>query len=279
MQGKAAGEEAGLQPPSPCYSRGMATLKDFAVSVIRTLGLEPTKNRIMGLVAFAAIEGGHWFNQARFNPMNTMRSATGAKQAPGTINGIKAYPDWNTGIKATAATIAQSNMAPIANALKNDVDPRSFLAAVTKSAWCPGCDYTPYDPVALYLAKANLPDKSGTSLPDVATASDFLTKWGPWILGALAIATLGGIYYVSTKPGGIKGFLGMGARETGLGTRRRPRNNPLRSGASRATISYNISKLQREHRGDPKWPHKRIVAAALNNARRTSRGELPEYLN
>lgn len=253
----------------------MATLKDFAVSLLNTIGLEPTPNRIVSLVAFGGIEGGHWFNSARFNPMNTMYPASGATQAQGLLNGIKAYPDWNTGIKATAATIVQKNMAPIANALKNDVNPREFLTAVTKSAWCPGCDYTKFDPVAIYQAKGNLQDKGSSPIPSVAQATDWLTKYGPWILAIGGALVLGGIYYVSTRPGGIKGFLGMGAREPGYGTRRRPRENPLRSGASRATISSNIRKLHREH---PDWAHKRVVAAALNNARRTARGPLPKYL-
>jgi hypothetical protein len=256
----------------PEYHAAMATLKDFSVALLDTLGLEPTKNRIISIVAFAAIEGGHWANTARFNPMNTMKDAPGAVQAQGLLNGIKAYPDWPTGIKATAATIAQKNMLPIAAALKNDADPVAFLAAVTKSAWCPGCDYTKFNPEALYVQRANIQDKAQTALVAGAqAASDWMTKWGPWILGGLALITLGGIYYVSTKPGGFKGFLGMGARE---GTRRR-RDNPLKRGSSRQVISANIRKLHREH---PSWSQKRVVAAALNNARRTSRGPLPQYL-
>jgi hypothetical protein len=60
-----------------------------------------------------------------------------------------------------------------------------------------------------------------------------------------------------------------------MARRRRRRKNPLKSGSSRATISHNISKLHREH---PDWPQKRVVAAALNNARRTGRGKRPKYL-
>jgi hypothetical protein len=41
---------------------------------------------------------------------------------------------------------------------------------------------------------------------------------------------------------------------------------PLKRGSSQAVISHNIRKLHHEH---PDWAHKRVVAAALNNARRT----------
>lgn len=157
----------------------MATPKDFAIALLDRLGLEVTDNRLIGLVAFIAIEGGHWHDSARYNPMNTMYPAPGAVQAPGLLTGIKSYPDWQTGIAATAATIAQSNMRPIAVALKDNVDPRAFLRAVTQSQWCPGCDYTPFDPYALYKARANEQDGS-------VIASGAKTNWK-------TAAVLGGI--------------------------------------------------------------------------------------
>jgi hypothetical protein len=49
---------------------------------------------------------------------------------------------------------------------------------------------------------------------------------------------------------------------------------PLRKGSSRAAISSNIRKLRREG-----YPQKRAVAAALNNARRTTPySKRPAYL-
>lgn len=43
---------------------------------------------------------------------------------------------------------------------------------------------------------------------------------------------------------------------------------PLKRGSSQPVLSANIRTLKREH---PDWAHKRVVAAALNNARRTKR--------
>jgi hypothetical protein len=256
----------------------MATPKEFVVALLNRLGLEPTKNRIIGLVDFAAREGGHWGNPVtRFNPMNTSLSMSGAKNVVGQV---KAYTSWGQGIEATARTLLQSNMRPIVDALKADADPHVILHAVTMTPWCPqsspGCkEYDVGDPNALYLSYANRQD-NGTSLstPPGTAAGDWLTKWGPWLLAGGLVAVGFGAWYVSQKPGGIKGFIGMGARENPV--KRRARRNPLQRGASRQVISANIRKLHREH---PDWAHNRVVAAALNNARRTHRGRLPAYLH
>jgi hypothetical protein len=200
---------------------GMATLKEIAVAVLNRLGVEPTRNRIIGLVAFGAIEGGHFQNSARYNIFNTMRDMPGATQAPGLLKGIKAYPDWKTGIEATARTIAQSNMASIRNALAQDVDPKVFLHAVTRSAWCPGCNYDPFDPIALYRARADVSD-GGTAVSS-SGAGDFMTAWGPWILGGLALATGGALWYYHSQKSGGRGILGsLGLRETRHKVRRLP---------------------------------------------------------
>jgi hypothetical protein len=263
----------------------MATPKEFAVALLNRLGLEPTKNRIIGLVDFAAREGGHWVQtRTRYNPMNTGLPMSGAKNA---VGAIKAYTSWGQGIEATARTLLQSNMSPILKALKLDADPHVILKSVTMTPWCPqpkpgekpnGCEqYDVGDPNALYLSYANRQD-NGTSMSTTgAPVSDWLTQWGPWLLVGGLVLVGAGAWYVSTKPGGIKGFIGMGARENPAkrSSRNRARRNPLKGGSSRATISANIRKLHHEH---PDWAHNRIVAAALNNARRTSRGALPPYL-
>lgn len=212
----------------------MATLKDFAVALLNTLGLEPTKNRLISLVAFGAIEGGHWNNTATYNPFNTTLNAPGAVSVNSV--GVKAYPNWATGIKATAATIAQTNMRPIAVALKNNVDPKAFLTAVTQTPWCPrtdaygnptGCQaYDTYDPIKLYFAHANIDDGGGMTIP-TTVAGDWLTQWGPWLLVGLATLTGAGLWYLSKKPGGIRGFLGVDrARRRG---RRAARNRAKRA--------------------------------------------------
>jgi hypothetical protein len=262
----------------------MATPKEFAVALLNRLGLQPTKNRIIGIVDFAAREGGHWNNSARYNPLNTTRNMSGAVSKNSA--GVKAYTSWGQGIEATALTLLQTakgfDMSPIVNALKADADPHIILKSVTATPWCPqsspGCaQYDVGDLNALYLSYANKND-NGTALSATGTPpnEDFLTKYGSWLLVGGLLLVGAGAWYVSTKPGGFKGFIGMGARENpARRSRSRAQRNPLKGGSSRATISANIRKLHHEH---PQWAHNRVVAAALNNARRTSRGALPPYL-
>jgi hypothetical protein len=258
----------------------MATPKEFAVALLNRLGLEPTKNRIMGIVCFAAREGGHWRNKALYNPLNTTRKMAGAVSKNSA--GVKAYTSWGQGIEATALTLLQTakgfDMSPIVNALKADADPHVILKSVTATPWCPqsspGCaQYDVGDMNALYLGYANTNDNGSSLAAGAPPQGDWLTKYGSWLLVGGLVLVGAGAWYVSTKPGGFKGFIGMGARENPV--KRRARRNPLKSGASRATISANIRKLHREH---PDWAHNRVVAAALNNARRTHRGMLPAYL-
>jgi hypothetical protein len=149
----------------------MATPLDFAKALLDRLSLSRTQNRLIGLVDFAAREGGHWGNSAtRFNPFNTSLPMPGATNA---VGAVKAYTSWEQGIEATARTIAQSNMRPILDALKDDADPHTFLHSITLTPWCPqnipGCqEYDVGDPIALFNGYANRQD-SGTSLSSGGT--------------------------------------------------------------------------------------------------------------
>ena len=176
----------------------MATPKDFAKALLNRLGLSQTDNRIVSLVAFAGIEGGHWHNPARFNPFNTMLDAPGAEQAPGLLHGIKAYADWPSGIDATARTMLQGNMRPIMDALNADADPQDFLASISQSKWCPGCPaYEQSNARALYQYHANEQDSDHTSL---STFSPLAIARAHPLLALLGIlAATGGIIYLITK--------------------------------------------------------------------------------
>jgi hypothetical protein len=175
----------------------MTTPLEFSAALLDYMGVPRTQNRLVGLVAFAAIEGGHWHDSAKHNPFNTMYPAPGAVQAPGLLTGIKSYPDWPTGIAATAHTIGQSNMKPIADALRNDVDPQSFLAAITQSAWCPGCNYTPFNAQALYNSHANEQDGQA----DLAVSSGVTPTWKVIAGGLLIIGAAGGAAWYVKKHG------------------------------------------------------------------------------
>lgn len=220
----------------------MATRADFAKALLNRLGIPVSQNRIVGLVAFAAIEDGHWGNvnphlKGTRNPFNTTLPMPGSRRLPGFAANIQGYKDWPQGIEATARTMAQGNMRAMIDALKHDVSGQEFLTAVTNTAWCPGCDYTPFNAQALYNAKANVQDSGGTNI-----ASGGGPNW-PWILGIAAVIALGigGLWYWRTGT-----FFGLGkgsghtiARLLGAG------ENPVGVGAGSSKMkSKRSSRVQ-----------------------------------
>lgn len=169
----------------------MATPLDASKALLNRLGIPWSQNRLVGLVAFFAQEGGHWANGARYNPWNTTLAAPGATSMNGP--GVKAYQNWAQGIDATARTMAQPNMRPLLDALRRDATPREFLTAVTATPWCPrfdgngnptGCAaYDNVNPEALFQQWANRQDSGATSLST--------TTGPPW----KTIAIAGGIFF------------------------------------------------------------------------------------
>lgn len=173
----------------------MATPLDFAKALLNRLGLPQSKNRLVSLVAFAAEEGGHWANGAKYNPFNTSLSLPGSHAV---IGAVQAYKDWPQGVDATARTIAQSNMRPILDALKADADPKTFQHAITATPWCPqsspGCaDYAARDPYALYTSWANKQD--ATSIANTASP----TNWPLVFASVAAVGAVGAALFYYEK--------------------------------------------------------------------------------
>lgn len=134
----------------------------------------------------------------------------------------------------------------------------------SREGWIAIPDLTPYEdsvrtptPTPTPTPKPNAPaaPTASMTLPSAGVDWGTVAKVGGVAIGVLAL--LGGVMFLKKRMGRRHG-----ARENPV----RRRRNPLRRGSSRETISYNIRKLKREH---PDWAHKRVIAAALNNARRT----------
>lgn len=176
----------------------MATPRDFAVALLNRFGLPTTENRLVGLIAFAAKEGGHWANGARYNPFNTSLSMPGAVSV---IGQVKAYPNWETGIEATARTISQSNMRPILQALKADATPMELMQAITATPWCPqnapGCSsYATGDLYALARNYSRRQDDSALSATPMAAGIDWKrVAFAAVVVGAGALTA----YYLMHK--------------------------------------------------------------------------------
>jgi hypothetical protein len=204
----------------------MATPLDASKALLNRLGIPWSNNRLVGLVAFAAIEGGHWLNKATYNPWNTTLSMPGAVSKNSA--GVKAYTSWEQGIEANARTMAQPNMRAIIDALKADVSPHDFLAAVTNTQWCPkydangnptGCEsYETVNAEEKFREYANKEDNTALALGSRAT------NWG-LILGAtLALGLIAAAVWYFSR-GELPFARALGARENPVkrGSRRRGR--------------------------------------------------------
>lgn len=103
------------------------TLGEFVDSVLtqirnnagqtNTLGAGPSQNIRNFMLAWAHVEGGSQTNACSFNILNTMQDEEGASQCSGTIPGIKAYPDAETGEKAQVDALQNGNYKSLLHAL------------------------------------------------------------------------------------------------------------------------------------------------------------------
>jgi hypothetical protein len=58
------------------------TPDSFAVAVLNRLNAPTTRANMKAMRAWIAQEGGHWHNQARYNPLNTTQPEPGAGDIP-----------------------------------------------------------------------------------------------------------------------------------------------------------------------------------------------------
>lgn len=109
------------------------TPQAFAVALLRTLGIKPNSGNVRALVGWERAEGGHWNNDARFNPLNTTQPEPGAGNT-GSQGNIKVYRSWDQGLQATAQTLRNGRYGAIINALRGS-DPGAVAQAIGASPW------------------------------------------------------------------------------------------------------------------------------------------------
>ncbi len=111
----------------------MASLDRFWVDTLRQIGAKPTKQNIQLLRSWQAQEGGWTNNSASFNPLNTTHG-------PGnSINsvGVKAFPNYKTGVKMTAQTIMNGRYPNLVQGLRSG-NPYQFDVSGDLSTWVSG---------------------------------------------------------------------------------------------------------------------------------------------
>jgi hypothetical protein len=139
----------------------MVTPLDFGKAVLSKLGMPDSQNNREAMVAFGAIEGGHWYNKARYNPYNTTMAAPGATVMPGSAAQVKAYTSWGQGLDATVKTINNGLYGGILRSLSASAPPDDTLAAIGASKW--GWNM-PVGPAESYWSYADKPDPVGGTL-------------------------------------------------------------------------------------------------------------------
>jgi hypothetical protein len=109
------------------------TPQTWAVAVLQRLGYQPSRGAVQSLVGWARAEGGHWNNQARYNPLNTTQPEPGAGNT-GSQGNIKVYRDWNQGIDATVKTLRNGRYGQILSGLRSG-DPARVADAIGQTPW------------------------------------------------------------------------------------------------------------------------------------------------
>jgi hypothetical protein len=105
----------------------------FATAVLKGLGVQPSDGAVTALVGWMKAEGGHWNNDAHFNPLNTTMPAPGAGNT-GSQGNIKVYKNWAQGVDATVRTLKNGRYTGIIHALSAG-NPKQVAAAIGASPW------------------------------------------------------------------------------------------------------------------------------------------------
>lgn len=110
-----------------------ASWADTFLSALR----EPdTQANAQAIMAWERAEGGHWKNNAAFNPLNTTQREPGSW--PINSVGVQAYANWDEGMTATLTTIGNGRYEGILAALSHGDCAPCVADAVAASPWGTG---------------------------------------------------------------------------------------------------------------------------------------------
>jgi len=136
--------------------------EQFAAALLKRLRIPQTPGAIKAIVGWERAEGGHWHNDARYNPLNTTQNMPGSGDT-GSQGNISVYRNWNQGVEATAKTLLNGRYAGILAALKAG-SPNSVANAIDRSPW--GTHGR-----LLHSAIGSTPLKSGVQAPSLGGSS------------------------------------------------------------------------------------------------------------
>ncbi len=108
----------------------------WAKALLVAMRLPVTADNVAAITAWEMAEGGHWYNTAYYNPLNTTQSMPGATVFNSV--GVKAYTSWKQGLEATVKTMKNGYYDGIIGALRRGNDASAVAAAVGASPWGTG---------------------------------------------------------------------------------------------------------------------------------------------
>lgn len=112
---------------------GEMTQVTWAQSLLSSLGMPQTRDNMAAVVAWEMAEGGHWYNTAHYNPLNTSQPMPGASTF--NTDGVKAYTSWEMGLKATVITLRNGLYDGVLAALRAGSNGQAVAEAVAASPW------------------------------------------------------------------------------------------------------------------------------------------------
>jgi peptidoglycan hydrolase CwlO-like protein len=115
---------------------GQFTQLTWAQALLVAMRLPVTADNVAAITAWEMAEGGHWYNTAYYNPLNTTQEMPGATVFNSV--GVKAYTSWKQGLEATVKTLKNGYYDGIIEALKRGNDSAAVAQAVGASPWGTG---------------------------------------------------------------------------------------------------------------------------------------------
>lgn len=144
------------------------TPNDFARAMLSAGGYPLTNNNMLALVTWMKLEGGHYHNGAKYNPLNTSQKMDGSYN-PGFTAGVQAYTSWKQGLDATMKTLNYGAYKTIRASLAASAPAHDTLVTIDKTIWGTH-NYHGEDP-SVYAWYGKIPDPVGGSLSDKKTTA------------------------------------------------------------------------------------------------------------
>jgi hypothetical protein len=110
----------------------------FAFDLLRRLHMPVTKENVSAIVAWERAEGGHFHNDAHYNPLNTTQPRPGDHAINGNSAGVRAYSSYESGLRATEQTLRNGRYGPVLRALRSGRSAERVAHAVVASPWGTG---------------------------------------------------------------------------------------------------------------------------------------------